>query len=370
MAVEWVRDNIENFGGDPSKIIIFGESAGSVSVDLYSYAWNSDPIVTGFITESGSVFSWGLPNAKETQEAAWFNVTEKMNCGDSNSDPDTVLSCMRGQNATEIMGAVTSRDGIQGVLGVFAPTVDDTVVFSDYSKRTSASLPLLTGNNDYEVGAFVPLLTPVPPSWILDDIDLQAFTCPSGIRANASVSAGNPTWRYRYFGVFDDISAPEEVGAFHASEIPMIFGLYDPQQPVPSTTGEIDLSDYMQGAWATFAKNPVNGLKTYKDGWPTYDVNTDSLIRLGFNNATGTFAVNPNTYDFDCNLVNVHSLDTSTLSMLPSAPFTTVAPSSKPSSTQSGTSTPSITKPSGAGKLPISLLGLMAAGLLTCVVSF
>src|SRR5436190_14586297 len=48
MAIEWVRDNIAAFGGDPSRITIFGQSAGSASVDYYSYAYTSDPIVAGF----------------------------------------------------------------------------------------------------------------------------------------------------------------------------------------------------------------------------------------------------------------------------------------------------------------------------------
>jgi carboxylesterase type B len=37
MAVEWTRDNIENFGGDPSRITLFGESAGGTGVDYYAY---------------------------------------------------------------------------------------------------------------------------------------------------------------------------------------------------------------------------------------------------------------------------------------------------------------------------------------------
>jgi len=45
MAVEWVRDNIEAFGGDAYKITIFGHSAGGVSVDMYNYAWADDPII-------------------------------------------------------------------------------------------------------------------------------------------------------------------------------------------------------------------------------------------------------------------------------------------------------------------------------------
>lgn len=38
LAIEWVHDNIANFGGDPDRILLFGQSAGAASVDTYSYA--------------------------------------------------------------------------------------------------------------------------------------------------------------------------------------------------------------------------------------------------------------------------------------------------------------------------------------------
>jgi cholinesterase len=45
LAVEWVSKNIEAFGGDPARILLFGQSTGGGSVDIYSYAWTEDPIV-------------------------------------------------------------------------------------------------------------------------------------------------------------------------------------------------------------------------------------------------------------------------------------------------------------------------------------
>jgi carboxylesterase type B len=48
------RDNIAQFGGNPSRMIHFEQSAGAASVDFYAYAWHKDTIVSGFIMESGS----------------------------------------------------------------------------------------------------------------------------------------------------------------------------------------------------------------------------------------------------------------------------------------------------------------------------
>lgn len=59
MAVEWVRDNIAGFGGDPARTTLFGESAGGCSVDIYTFAWANDPIVNGLISESGNAMRAG-----------------------------------------------------------------------------------------------------------------------------------------------------------------------------------------------------------------------------------------------------------------------------------------------------------------------
>lgn len=46
-AIQWVHDNIANFGGDPERVIIFGQSAGAAAVDLYTIAHPDDKRVKG-----------------------------------------------------------------------------------------------------------------------------------------------------------------------------------------------------------------------------------------------------------------------------------------------------------------------------------
>jgi carboxylesterase type B len=56
-AVEWVHDNIAQFGGDPERITIFGQSAGAVAVEAYSFAYPNDTIVKGLTYYYHDVFS-------------------------------------------------------------------------------------------------------------------------------------------------------------------------------------------------------------------------------------------------------------------------------------------------------------------------
>jgi len=67
---------------------------------------------------------------------------------------------------------------------------------------------------------------------------------------------------------------------------------------VPDTPAQVEIGRYFRGAWATFAKDPVNGLTKY--GWPQYSLNTSSLIRIGYNNQTGPNLAIGNLYDVDC----------------------------------------------------------------------
>ncbi|KAH6724238.1 Alpha/Beta hydrolase protein [Leptodontidium sp. MPI-SDFR-AT-0119] len=383
LAVEWVRDNIENFGGDPSRITLFGQSAGAASVDIYSYAWNSDPIAAGFIPESGNVIGWGLPNSKEFGAAAWYNVSTTLGCGNASSDSTAVLECMRKQNYTKILDSIPAASGTAGILGYFGPTEDDVVVFSNYSSRTPAKVPMLIGNNNYEGGLFrteFALNGLFYPDKFWDAFNLQEFTCPTGIRANLSVAAGNPTWRYRYMGVFPNLAVSSEAGTWHAAELPMLFNTV-PNSP-PATTAQISIGNYMRGAWAAFAKDPKEGLTKY--GWPVYNTSQDSLVRLGYENITGPNLINPYRYDADCVFVNVSSTDSTVAipdipdlgaNVTPTANGTSPTPTPTGSATGTGTgsgsgttsSSPTSTGNAGgkvAASVYLGMVGIMAAALM------
>jgi cholinesterase len=90
LSLEWVRDNIENFGGDPKRIVIFGGA-----VDFYAFTNTEDPIVSGFIAQSGSAFTRGI--AEESNLDVWYQMSSKMGCGGNETGAKTV-NCVRQKN--------------------------------------------------------------------------------------------------------------------------------------------------------------------------------------------------------------------------------------------------------------------------------
>jgi cholinesterase len=368
MAVEWVRDNIENFGGDKSRITIFGQSAGGVGVDLYSYAYNSDPIAAGFIPESGTVFSWGLPNTRAVAAQGWYGTAQNLGCGNSTTDTVTLVTCMRAKNTTALLAAIPPTSGTAGILGLFGPTVDDTIVFANYTERTPAKVPVLLGNTDYEAGLFrlqFALSNITLPDHFWNAFNLQEFTCPAGVRANMSVAAGVPTWRYRYMGVWDNTALSPQSGAYHTAEIPLLFDTAPTS--VPASEEYIAVGNYMRGAWAAFAKDPVKGLTNY--GWPSYNISSDSLIRLAFDNTTGTNAVNPSLYDANCRFANVSSTDPAGILNIPdeTTPSQTSSSGSSSGTSPTGSAAPSATKNAGTRSSASLSAVLMGAAMLYLV---
>ena len=116
---------------------IFGQSAGAVAVDYLAYAFAEDPIVNGFIQESGNAFSFPLNNMSTTLKN-WYNVSAELGCGYSG---DTI-ECMRRQDwqaikkvAGKISGAFSGTP--LRPIPAFYPVPDEEIIFSDYLALTN-----------------------------------------------------------------------------------------------------------------------------------------------------------------------------------------------------------------------------------------
>lgn len=132
--VQWCEKNIAAFGGDSSRMVLWGQSAGSISVDMYNFAYPDDPIVGGFIMDSGTAES-GLVSA-DTPHSNFTFVAENVGCSGLSEDSAKELECMRGVDAIKISDFIASyaESGSSPSLG-FNPVPDERVVFSNYTQR-------------------------------------------------------------------------------------------------------------------------------------------------------------------------------------------------------------------------------------------
>ncbi|KAI9454449.1 carotenoid ester lipase precursor [Lactarius psammicola] len=152
LALRWIQKYIHTFGGDPSKVTIWGESAGAVSVSLQMLAkgGNTEGLFRAAFMQSGSPRAIGdITNGQKYYDA----FVESTGCSGT---PDT-LACLRAQPFQKLKAAMDSTPSIfayQSVAVPWQPRVDGIFLADDPQKLVQqgkvANIPFITGDCDDE----------------------------------------------------------------------------------------------------------------------------------------------------------------------------------------------------------------------------
>ncbi|KAJ6144042.1 hypothetical protein N7471_003495 [Penicillium samsonianum] len=161
-----------------------------------------------------------------------------------------------------------------------------------------AQLPTLAGMNECEVTAFVPLSQTSVDETAVYALGQRFYNCPLRESVRIRVSHHVPTWRYLYHGNFTNLSPTPWLGAYHGGETPLAFGNYDISMTIPPSAREVEVSQYIQGAWVAFAKDPRTGLSNY--GWPQFSFDEPTMINLALNNTVQAIFTSSSSWDRSC----------------------------------------------------------------------
>jgi para-nitrobenzyl esterase len=286
-ALRWVRDNIANFGGDPDKVTVAGESAGAISVCDHLVAPGSAGLFRAAIIQSGPCQAQGI---LQGAEQASLDYAAKVGCGDVRS----AAECLRALPA-DTFRRLLSYYGI-GDLKIPGPVTGTDTVPADpvtaVNEGRAARVPVLMGTNRDEFtvflasqdhdfgpeeypaqmsknfGADTPLVLSHYPLKNFPSAQLaysaamtdRAFACSSDRTADA-LAGSQPVYAYE----FNDPTAPIPdslrglpfpIGAAHSLELRYLF---DTGGAPPLNAAQQRLSDEMIDYWSKFVKTGSPG---------------------------------------------------------------------------------------------------------------
>jgi carboxylesterase type B len=301
LALEWLVKNVAQFGGDPSRMIITGESSGAHMTEVLLFAYENHPIVSGQIASSGAI---GMFTTNPTDGAVWNAVSDASGCG--NTTDASQISCMRNVSFDTMMNTVV------GLSVSFMPAADGSIVFSNetYLARGAngsfAHVPAFLTNVNNEGSLFVEPYSSLFPNGTTQEEASDALACPTATEASDKWRAGVPVWRGRYFAVWPNLTPfpnDSSVAAYHGSDVYLFLGsvadIHLGNSTAKPTGAELKLSSRYMNAWLTFAEDPKEGLSK-RLGWPLYDPAGNTLVKIGEHNSSDiTFG--PSTqYDSTC----------------------------------------------------------------------
>ena len=314
LALEWVRDNIAAFGGDPGNVTIFGQSGGSMKVAALMCMPTAEGLFHRAIMQSGPAWRF------ITEDVALENSSELAGRCETDLEslhriPTTTLVDAAFDQARAAMSSGKMLDLSEGMWP--GPSIEQGILpqhpFADGSPAAVAGIPLLIGSTAHDMAGLVG----VPKDFDgLTDMDVQNMLGPTGVDDPAGlaaiyrrhfpsempyllwtrvltdltfrgtsmrVSAAKATQPAAVFHYLFDQRTDAANGAFgscHSLDLPYVFGTVDQTPLTASGQERRDVAKLMMRTWASFARSG-SPAHTGLPRWPSWQESPNHAMMLG-----------------------------------------------------------------------------------------
>jgi para-nitrobenzyl esterase len=311
-ALEWVRDHIEAFGGDPENVTIFGESAGAMSTATLLGVPAARGLFHKAILQSGAAHNVSRER-KASSVASYFTEALELD--------ELSLETLQALPVTDLMRAqaqTSLRIGLNDGMMAWQPCVDGDLIpeqpIAAVARGDAAEIPMLIGTNrdEYKLFTFTDRVR-LDDATLLERVQRIADRCEFGEERlterltgtyGATVGQRNPGANQRWIAIqsdrifhypasrLADLHAPHQpktysylfewkppilggaLGACHGLDLPFVFGGVRgalARAGLVANRAAGPLCDYMQDAWIAFARTgePHQG---NPDEWPAYEL--------------------------------------------------------------------------------------------------
>ncbi|MFL5618948.1 MAG: carboxylesterase/lipase family protein [Gemmatimonadaceae bacterium] len=311
-ALEWVRENIGRFGGDPSRVMVAGQSAGAMSVYLLTASPMAKALFQRAAIESGpgGLAAMGVASGRSVVRAR----------ADAERDGLRYAGTLGAKNLAELRRLPASRFVSRAAPGDtslrarirFGPVIDGRFLVENPAETFAAGrqndVPTITGLNADE-GSASPTYGRATAAQFRDTMSarygeraariLATYPAATDEEARRSqIESGRDAGvagvqqllierakssRTPAYGYYFDHAIPwpdkPQFGAFHTSEVPYVFGTLDKLRR-PWTETDRRLSATMMSYWTNFATTgDPNG--PLVPTWPAFSAERPTLLRIG-----------------------------------------------------------------------------------------